>query len=102
MLDIKMKREGKKIKTEVYRKATHTDHYLQWTSHHPVEQKLSVPASLFHRCEAVVTDDTSKEIERDKIRQDLTACGYPPWALTQAKKKGKERDERKDEKRGKK
>ena len=92
MLDVKMIKENNRIKTDIYRKATHTDHCLQWSSHHPVSQKLSVPASLYHRCESVISEDEKKKMEREKIRSDLTKCGYPKWALTQGEKKGKERE----------
>lgn len=93
VLDVKMIKDSNRIKTDVYRKATHTDHYLQWSSHHPVSQKLSVPASLYHRCESVISDDNMKRVEREKIKSDLTKCGYPKWALTQGEKKRKERQD---------
>ncbi|XP_013411770.1 uncharacterized protein LOC106174656 [Lingula anatina] len=97
MLDVKMTKDKERIKTTVYRKATNTDHYLQWSSHHPTSQKLSVPASLFHRCETVISDTEDKQTERKKIEKDLLACGYPKWALKQGEKRGKNRhDKEKD------
>ena len=49
MLDLRMERKDDKIITDIYRKPTHTDHYLQWSSHHPVQQKLGVVKALMHR-----------------------------------------------------
>ena len=34
MLDMMWRWKGDNISTDVYRKPTHTDHYLQWDSHH--------------------------------------------------------------------
>ena len=34
ILDVRMISEGKNITTDVYRKETHMDHYLQLSSHH--------------------------------------------------------------------
>ena len=42
----------------VYRKPTHTNQYLLFDSHHPLDYKLGVVRTLFHRANTVVTDPT--------------------------------------------
>ena len=41
------------LKTSVFRKATHTDLYLQWDSHHTIPSKYSVAGTPFHRASTV-------------------------------------------------
>ena len=47
------------LATKVYRKPTHTDHYLQFDSHHPLIHKLGVFRTLSHRAEQVISDPTT-------------------------------------------
>ena len=44
------------IKLLVYRKKTHPDQYLNFSSHHPLHQKLGVIKTLLDRCNNIVTD----------------------------------------------
>ena len=69
------------LKVKVYRKATHTDWYLNWDSCHPVEHKLSVIRTLYHRATSVVTHPEDQEAEFNYIDTALTRCGYPQWSL---------------------
>ena len=48
MLDLKLKREGNSITTDIYWKPTHTDQYLLWSSHHSLQQKLGTVRTLMH------------------------------------------------------
>ena len=75
------------VKLLVYRKATHTDQYLNFSSHHPIHHKLGVVRTLLDRMNSVVTEDKDKELEEDKIRSALSRCGYPKWTFTQVKEK---------------
>ena len=81
MLDVMWKRVGDKISTDVYRKPTHTDHDLQWDSHHPVAHTLSVVRTPFHRVETHIIDEDRKRVQKEKIRTYLRRGCYPSWAL---------------------
>ncbi len=62
MLDVLVNRKvSGGLSFSVYRKATHTDHYLQFDSHQPLEHKLGVMRTLRHRANTTVSDkNTSK------------------------------------------
>ena len=80
-LDVMWRQEGEKISTDVYRKSTHTAHYLKWTHTHPVAHKLSVVRTLFDWVETHITDEGQTRVAKEKIRTDLRWCVYPNWAL---------------------
>ena len=65
----------------VYRKPTHTNQYLNFNSHHPVQQKLGVVNTLFHRCNNIITKEEDKKDEKKLLRTALNKCGFPDWAL---------------------
>ena len=75
------------LATTVYRKPTHTGQYLQWDSHHAISAKYSVISTLFHRAKEVWSSNQHLVKEQDHIKQALTTCGYPRWALNRAQKK---------------
>ena len=84
--DITRKPDGS-LKLSIYRKATHTNQYLQFQSHHPLHQKLGVVRTLLDRKEHIVTEDADKEKEENIIREALSDCGYPRWAVDKVKEK---------------
>ena len=53
------------LKLQVYRKKTHRDQYLNFSSHHPLHHKLGVVHTLMDRCDNIVTipQDQQKESE---------------------------------------
>ncbi|KAI8516405.1 hypothetical protein Bbelb_049860 [Branchiostoma belcheri] len=71
---------------EVYRKPTHTDQYLAFDSHHPLEHKLAVIKTLFHRADNIVTSDQAKTDEHRHLRGALAKCGYQNWTFNKALK----------------
>ena len=95
MLDLKMERKDNRITMDIYRKPTHTDHYLQWSSHHPVQQKLGVVRTLMNRADTLIADDKLRKQEKEKVRVALRTCGYPEWALKEGELEGK-RDRKKE------
>ncbi|XP_078599380.1 uncharacterized protein LOC144874745 [Branchiostoma floridae x Branchiostoma japonicum] len=76
--------EDVSLRVTIYRKPTHTDQYLNFQSEHPLEHKLSVVRTLFHRAETVITDPQDKQKEKLHITQALKTCGYPTWAIEKA------------------
>ncbi|KAI8506496.1 hypothetical protein Bbelb_159230 [Branchiostoma belcheri] len=70
--------EDGNLRLEVYRKQTHTDQYLAFDSHHPLEHKLAVIKTLFHHADNIITSDEAKTDEhrhlpdKDSLRIDLT------------------------------
>ena len=70
----------------VYRKATHTDHYLNINSHHPLHQKLGIIRTLFDRAKTLITDPDQLIIEINNIKVALRNCGYPDWTFKKIEK----------------
>ncbi|XP_070532995.1 uncharacterized protein [Ptychodera flava] len=81
--------EDGSINLKIYRKPTHTDQYLNFTSNHPLQQKLGVIQTLFHRAESVITDTTDCVEEKQHITQALAKCGYPSWTFNRVSKQSK-------------
>ena len=75
------------IDTRVYRKPTHTDQYLNWTSNHPLQHKRSVARTLIERAEMIPSNDKEKKAELDHVKEALLANGYKPWIMKIPKKK---------------
>ena len=91
--------EDGSTKVTIYRKATHTDQYLDFTSNHHIKQKTGIYQTFEHRVEEIVTNEEDQKKERKHVRKSLRRCGYPTWTLTK-RKKNKEREEQ-EERRGK-
>ncbi|XP_072015061.1 uncharacterized protein [Amphiura filiformis] len=72
------------IKVTIYRKSTHTDQYLNFSSNHPIDHKLGVIRTLYHRADTVVTNLQDREDEKAHVNNALVKCGYPKWALDKA------------------
>ena len=81
MLDtlISRKQDGS-LSFSIYRKPTHTDHYLQFSSHQPTEHKLGVIRTLTHRANTLVTEEEEKQKEVLHLKKVLSISGYPKWA----------------------
>ena len=81
MLDTLVSRSGDgTLKFRVYRKPTHTDQYLQFNSHQPMEHKMGVIRTLTHRANAIIMEEEDKEEEYKHIKKVLSIAGYSKWA----------------------
>ena len=67
------------LNTIVYRKATQTDQYLLFDSHHPLIHKLGVTRTLFHRVDNIPPYEETKQEEQSHLKSVLGVCGYKPW-----------------------
>jgi len=74
-----------RVKLLVYKKKTHTDQYLHFSSHHPLQHKLSVVKTLLDRSSQIVTEEEDREQEEHHIHTVLARCGYPDWSINHVK-----------------
>ena len=65
------------IDTSVFRKRTHTDRYLSFSSHQPLAHKRSVVNTLFRRAKALSSDPRNQLEEEAHLRVVLKRNGYP-------------------------
>ena len=94
MLDTKITRHPDGSMTcGVYRKPTHTDQYLNFGSHHPLQHKLGVVRTLTHRANTIITHEEDRQQEMHHIQNCLSKCGYEPWVF--ALSNNKETDKQK-------
>ena len=70
-LDTLLKRNNGEISVLVYRKPTHTDQYLHYSSHHQTSCKESVVSSLFNRAYSIITNKDDLHKENARIKQVL-------------------------------
>ena len=79
------RREDGSIKLLVYRKATHTDQYLSFQSHHPLQHKLDVIRTLLERNDSIATEGEDGKQEEEHIRTALHTFCYLDWAKKRVK-----------------
>ena len=87
-LDTLLKRNNDgTISVLVYRKPTHTDQYLQFTSNHPSSTKDAVMSSLFRRAKEIVSDENDLKRENERISNVLSENGYSVGAIKRVRQK---------------
>jgi len=57
---MKWKQNSGGLKLSVYRKPTHTDQYLNFMSHHPIDHKISVVRTLLERSQNLLSEPEEK------------------------------------------
>ncbi|CAN7977108.1 unnamed protein product [Ixodes persulcatus] len=67
-LDVSVEKTGNHLSFPVYRKATHTGRYLNFSSDHPTTHKSSVVSALFRRARTVCSTKKSLKMEVDIIK----------------------------------
>ena len=75
-LDTKLKRNNGKIPALVYRKTTHTDQYLHYSSHHQTSCRESVVSSLLNKAYSIISNKDDLHKENARIKQVLRENGY--------------------------
>ena len=85
MLDAKTTRDARgKLSFTVYRKPTHTDQYLQFSSNQPLQHKLGVIQTLRHRCNTICSTEEAKLQEIEHLKKVLSVSGYTRAAWNSA------------------
>ena len=75
-LDTLLKWNNGEISVLVYRKPTHIDQYLHYSSHHQTSCKENVVSSLFNRACSMITNKDDLHKENARIKQVLKENGY--------------------------
>ena len=65
----------------VYRKETHTDQDLHFSSYHPLEHKRRIVKTLMHRVDTIMSDEGDKVEKKSQLKQSLNMNGYPDWLI---------------------
>ena len=65
------------VEVQVYRKATHTNKYLAFDSHHPAQHKRSVGSTLMRRANTIPSSEALRTEETSHVQDSLQVNGYP-------------------------
>ena len=76
-----LRNPDKSIDTTVFRKPTHTNKYLDFSSHHPIAHKTAVVRTLIHRANTIPSTAPSKTEEQQTVVKSLELNGYPKKAI---------------------
>ena len=85
-LDVKVQRSDTSLNFSIYRKPTHTDKYLHFTSGHHMSAKNSVVNTLVYRA-LTLCDEEHRNDEIKHIEKALKNNGYPSHLVQKAVKK---------------
>ncbi|KFD55539.1 hypothetical protein M513_03591 [Trichuris suis] len=82
-LDALIIKEGDRLKTTVYRKPTHSDRYLHFSSHHPRSVMRGVISGMVERARAICDEEfLAKELGH--IKTTFFSNGYPAALISSA------------------
>ena len=97
-LDVVLMREDNgRISTTVYRKKTHTDRYLSFISHHPVQAKKNTLMTLLKRARDVTSDQRPLKKELNHLQGVMLNNDYPSGFLKKCRAlKPKEKGEKQE------
>ena len=95
VLDVLIVRDDTgQLSFQVYRKPTHTEQYLSFSSHHPLQHKLGVIRTRSDRATTIVSKEEDKQQELARVRRSLAICGYKDWAWGTVTKNKARKDHR--------
>ena len=86
-LDTLVSRKNGVTVIDVYRKPTHTDRYLDYSSHHEYKHKVSAASTLLFRAANLPSTYEGKARETSYVTEALKANGYPPTVISNILKK---------------
>ena len=75
-LDTIVARNNGSLIVNVYRKPTHTDSYLDYSSHHDKQHKISTARTLLHRAAHFPNTNEGKQQEKHYVLDALRSNGY--------------------------
>ena len=78
--------ENRSIQTSVYLKPTHTNKYLDVSSHHPLAHKSSLVRTLCTRAKSLSSSQEYLSKEMSYVRSVLSQNGYPEGFVKKAAK----------------
>ena len=70
------------ITIDIYRKATHTDRYLDFSSHHDKRHKISTAETLLHRAIKLPSTPQGKNSEINHVFDAVRANNYPSFVIS--------------------
>ena len=76
-LDTLFRKEDGSLDITVYRKPTHTDHYLDFQSHHPPHVKRGLVRCLYDRARGIISTQDNLQKEGQHLSKVLRQNGYP-------------------------
>ena len=77
-LDVLVERSTNCLSTNIYRKPTHTDLYLNFRSNHHPKTKFGIVSSLKTRAHRICDDQEKVNSESDNLQNIFLSLGYPP------------------------
>ena len=86
-LDTIVTRNNGSLIVNVYRKLTHTDRYLDYSSHHDKQHKISTARTLLHRAAHLPYTNEGKQQEKHHVLDALRNNGYPKIFLDEVEKR---------------
>ena len=81
-MDVLVRREKDgEFTTSVYRKSSHSDRYLHFSSDHPLQQKISGLQSLKYRAFAYCSNAQLLTAELNHLKKTFLMNGYSLWLI---------------------
>ena len=75
--------ENRSVEIDVYRKSTHTNKYLLFSSHNPIQSKRAVVRSLFDPAKSIPSTISYQRNEQERVMKDLAPNGCPSKFIQQ-------------------